>query len=303
MTFLSVFAISASCVQAQLLTTPTPEWKVTLKVVDDGGKPVADAKAAVSYLVTNQIMGLTDTNGIFFASHRDKSYAVAFNVTKDGYYPFSQRYEMGWAYKYNQAKWNPTVDVLLKRVIRPISMYAKRINAEPPANGKAVGCDLMSGDWVAPYGKGINTDIMFTQESNRKSFQDYDYKLTVSFPNAGDGIQEFPLPFKNMEGSALRSPHEAPADGYQPQIVRLNISHAGQKLVFDYNENRVYFFRVRTVLNENGRVKSALYGKIYGDFMQFNYYLDPTPNDRNVEFDPKQNLLKGLDPLEQVKDP
>jgi len=33
------------------------------------------------------------------------------------------------------------------------------------------------------------------------------------------------------------------------------------------------------------------------------YYLNPTPNSRNVEFDPKQNLLKSLDPLEQVDAP
>jgi hypothetical protein len=53
----------------------------------------------------------------------------------------------------------------------------------------------------------------------------------------------------------------------------------------------------------NGTVKSALYGKIYGDFMQFRYYLNPTPNDRNIEFDPKQNLLKNLSQLEQVSAP
>ena len=27
---------------------------------------------------------------------------------------------------------------------------------------------------------------------------------------------------------------------------------------------------------------------------------NPTPNDRNIEFDTKQNLIHGLDPLEQV---
>ena len=67
--------------------------------------------------------------------------------------------------------------------------------------------------------------------------------------------------------------------------------------------DRNYFFRVRTLLDEHGNVKSALYGKIYGDFMQFAYYLNPTPNDRNVEFDPKQNLLHGLKPTEEVTAP
>ncbi len=56
-------------------------------------------------------------------------------------------------------------------------------------------------------------------------------------------------------------------------------------------------------MDERGNIVSAHYGKIYGDFMQFSYYLNPTPNDRNVEFDPKQNLLKNLKSDEGVSAP
>jgi len=69
------------------------------------------------------------------------------------------------------------------------------------------------------------------------------------------------------------------------------------------NPNRIYYFRVRTKMDENGNVVSAHYGKIYGDFMQFRYYFNPTPNDRNIEYDPKQNLLGGLQSFEQVTAP
>ena len=96
---LSLFAVAVGCAQAQPMNIPTPEWKVTLKVVDDDGNPVAGAKATV--VSTNQITGLTDTNGVFVASHRDKSFALAFDVKKDGYYSFWQRYEMGWANQYD----------------------------------------------------------------------------------------------------------------------------------------------------------------------------------------------------------
>ncbi len=37
--------------------------------------------------------------------------------------------------------------------------------------------------------------------------------------------------------------------------------------------------------------------------MRFSYYLNPTPNDRNLEFDPEQNLFKKLTILEEVWDP
>lgn len=65
----------------------------------------------------------------------------------------------------------------------------------------------------------------------------------------------------------------------------------------------IAIIRVRTKVNDRGDIVSAHYGKIYGDFMQFKYYLNPTINDRNVEFDPKQNLIEGLKFDEAVKAP
>jgi hypothetical protein len=161
----------------------------------------------------------------------------------------------------------------------------------------------MIGDWVSPNGKGVSTDIIFTGKLNRKDRNDFDYKLTVSFPKPDDGIQEFIVPDAE-KGSGLRSPHEAPTNGYQTAVVKTMSHHPGQGAKDDMNDpNRNYFFRVRTVKDHEGNIVSAHYGKIYGDFMQFSYYLNPTPNDRNIEFDLKQNLLGGLDALEQVNAP
>ena len=85
--------------------------------------------------------------------------------------------------------------------------------------------------------------------------------------------------------------------------IQWRMRRPGQPVDTNRDENRNYFFRVRTVLDEEGNVKSALYGKIYGDFMQFRYYLNPTLNDRNVEFDPEHNLLEGLKSTEKVMEP
>lgn len=49
------------------------------------------------------------------------------------------------------------------------------------------------------------------------------------------------------------------------------------------------------------KIRSAIYGKMYGDFkivgkknvikgVSFLYYLNPTPNDRNLEWDMTNNL-------------
>jgi hypothetical protein len=74
-----------------------------------------------------------------------------------------------------------------------------------------------------------------------------------------------------------------------------------------------YYFRVRTVVQE-GQIVSALYGKLSQGFfigatnptntnVRTCYYLNPTPLDRNMEFDLKQNLFKNLKPGEQPRRP
>jgi hypothetical protein len=84
----------------------------------------------------------------------------------------------------------------------------------------------------------------------------------------------------------------------------------GKPMKNDMREDQNYFFRVRTVLDEQGRIKSALYGKISGDIkfgvnrvIRFNYYLNPTSLDRNLEFDPKRNLFTRLRSLEEINEP
>ena len=307
--YLTLAGLTVSCAIAQ--TQPAEhEWKVRLIVVDDIGQPVAAAKALVSYTVppppdiryaAENIEGFTDTNGVFTASHQGPGCGLGLNVGKIGYYGLHVPYDI--PNQYDPAKWNVTTNLLLKRMIHPIPMYAKRIDKGPPVLDKPTGYDMMAGDWVAPDGKGAIADIIFTRTYSTKSSSEYESKLTVSFPHPGDGIQVFDAPFRVDEGSALRSPYEAPENGYQPTLTRLNSSHPGQPLIFEYDAKRNYFVRVRTVLDEKGNVKSALYGKIYGDFMHICYYLNPTPNSRNVEFDPKQNLLKGIQSFEQVTTP
>jgi hypothetical protein len=191
---------------------------------------------------------------------------------------------------YDAERWNPSIRLVLKKIGMPTPMYAQHVDSQPPVNNKPVGYDLAVGDWIAPHGKGQTSDIIFLRQFSKRSRFDYDSTLTVSFPNAGDGIQQFAV--EPDEGvSDLCSPRQAPSGGYMAKVERVNISHPPETVKWDYDPNRKYFFRVRTVLDEKGNVKSALYGKIYGDFMHFTYYLNPTPNDRNIEFDPKQNLL------------
>ena len=71
----------------------------------------------------------------------------------------------------------------------------------------------------------------------------------------------------------------------------------------NFDRFRNYYFRVRTQIDKDGNVMSALYGKLYSEFPKLHYYLNPNDNDRNVEFDPRQNLFVNLPKEERQSEP
>lgn len=293
-----------------------PVWKVTAKVIDEQNQPVINANTKIwwhipapedqSIAMTN-IAGLTDSNGVFVIIQRSGSIEVICEAAKDGYYGCGRTHEFQRFNDNDPAKWNPTITLLLKKVGHPIPMYAKQTETKVQKEDEPMGFDLMAGDWVAPFGKGKEVDMLFTVRRRIFSQREYDCDLKLTFPNKGDGIAVAPP--ERQEGSGFRTSRSAVEMGYEPSRI-WHYGHTNQtESVFGYS------FRVRTVLDENGKVKSALYGKIRGDFrfyagtqvphagIGFDYYLNPTPNDRNLEFDPRQNLMKDLKSDEEIREP
>jgi len=287
-----------------------PKLKVTFKVFDEAGIPMQGASAAVYYYtesdfgnsVETNVTGLTDADGVFVVSGRPSSSGVAMVVNRAGYYESRKGMELYDRENYDPVVWSPNFTTVLKKLGQAIPMYAKRIRQGPPVAEKPIGYDLEVGDWVPPYGKGNSADIFFTAHFEKRAENDWDYKLVVSFPKPGDGIQPFSL--SDLEkASALRSPHEAPEGGYKPEWIKTRSRRPGEPSTYGSDANLSFFFRVRIVLDDKGNVKTANYGKIYGDFMDFQYFLNPEPNSRGIEFDPAKNLLKQLGPDEHVNVP
>jgi hypothetical protein len=198
-------------------------------------------------------------------------------------------------------------------------MYARKVGAKPeivliPEANIPIGFDVISSDWVTPYGKGTSSDFIFLlQRSFTSAEKPFTATLTVTFANDGDGIRSVLVsPFA---GSELRLPRYAPDTGYERRIVLRTERLATDKPIKNESrDDQNYFFRVRSVLDERKQIKSALYGKIYGDigfdvingnpaYLFFTYYLNPAPNDRNMEFDPKRNLFPNLNDLEKPSAP
>jgi len=323
--FLAVFSLNL---------VAEPEAMFTVRVTDQTGAVVTNAQVHAGFVESikpgwgwgggkeKKWQGVTDTNGLCVVKETCQGEAgVA--AGKDGYY-WSSGYKLRFTnyvgtLTQKWEPWNPTVEVVLKHIGKPIPLYAKWIrDAAIPAEGQQVGFDLMKGAWVAPHGKGETADLLFCLDRGPQSIitnryghvRLFDSVLTVSFPNNGDGIQSVPIPPRAGQ-SNLRLPAVCPESGYITNVVKRISQEENQPEYSNVREDQNYFFRVRTQKDDKGNIVSALYGKIYGDFDQafhggklgFRYYLNPTSNDRNVEFDPTKNLFKNLSSLEQVRAP
>lgn len=294
-------------------TMSFPKARITVHVTDHDGQPVQAANVGIAGTMDPRsdevARGSTSKNGIFSAEVRTNG-GIATSARKDGYYDtFGPEYRFEWgqlekAFVTGRLESsNPTIELTLNKIISPIPMYARRFNKGIPAPKEHVGFDLSEGDYVTPYGHGKTVDIIFKLEVYERANNDYDYLITVSFPNEQDGIAQFPTT-PSLFGSDLRSPYAAPNKGLSDKWIQWRSRRPGSGEYSNYSpEMHGYFFRVRTVSDASGNIVSANYGKIYGDFMNFTYYLNPTPNDRNIEFDPKQNLFTNLKPDERVTAP
>lgn len=214
----------------------------------------------------------------------------------------------------NKGVWEPfghTIPMLLKRIRNPIALKAKMVASlsgwlELPADVCSYDFDV--GDWVAPHGKGVVSDVTLSLEGGRyvpeKMKPVGDWRLVLSFSNPLDGLVVHDSA-KDLP-SAMLMPYLAPDSGYLPSKTWHRTAREGpmvserptNRTTSDYSPTEHLFLRVRTHVDEDGKITSANYAKVHRGFewtstgkIKFQYHYNPTPNDRNLEFDPKRNLF------------
>jgi hypothetical protein len=318
MLFLAVAAAIAVEKQMEL-----PIARITLCASDEEGKSISNAAVRVGFDEGTphwgggkvvEVKGTTNSEGCFSGEGHSVD-RMGGQVEKDGYYAgLSESVKFRDVVAGRWQPWNPTLKVVLKKVIRPIPMYARlKFMTQIPVLDQPIGFDLIEADWVAPYGRGKSSDFVFGIIKRVRSFNDFGAELTVSFPNKGDGIQEMRID-ASRASSELRSAQIAPHQEYVDRLVfREGNSRDGGEYGMK-NEEKNYYFRVRTVMDDRGDIVSALYGKIYDGIeyfpvesktakVRFTYYVNPTPNDRGMEFDRKHNLFTNLKEVDQPNAP
>ena len=309
----------ALVVYAAVDQVATPRARLTVRVLDEQSAPVQGVKVTLTFRdpATRQgvpVIGTTDGKGEF-SGEGNSDPDVGGEITKEGWYagwfpfePFNDIKDGHWI------PWNPTFTTVLRPVGKPVAMYARRIRKlDIPAVRQTCGYDLEISDWVAPWGKGKVSDLMITLKQRRfEGRKDFDVVVSIGFSNPQDGILETKLP-EIGRYSMFKWERSAPETGYEPTFTTRFSAKPNEGYTSATSEKQAYFFRVRTV-EQNGHIVSALYGKIAGGIvlearrtetcsLAFTYYLNPTSQDRNLEWDTQRNLIPGLSREETPREP
>ena len=283
--------------------------KVKIKVVDEVGKAVESALIRIYFkgdsLEKDAISGTTDIYGMFTASSQSPDGQIGGGVTKQGYYLSSFRQQFYITKLGQWMPWDKELSVVLRQKVNPVPMYVRNHYFEIPAHGKEIGFDLMKADWVIPFGQGVQSDFIIRVDRQYKNVDNFDATLTLTFTNKYDGVQiikdDRGGPFSL--GSRYYLPRTAPETGYLSKLVK-HISRGEYGYRNDRFDDNNYLFRVRSEVDEGGKLKRAMYGKILEEIkfaplardrgiITIHYYLNPDFT-RNLEYDPKKNLFKSL---------
>ena len=316
--------------------------EVKVRVMDELGSPVVGAKSSIYFVNARHDdlrAGLTNINGEFLASGNSTN-SFGFIISKDGHY--QARVEgLSKDENHNVEVILPRVINPIPLFASYIDS-AGRIPGEEmafPVHDLWVGFDLEVADWVAPHGRGKTADFLLRFRNEFKGWKDWlardidklmaetkelakfrneewtmdKFKMRsgkweglveMKFPGEGDGILEV----RRFIGySPMKLPYLAPNDGYLPTWKRTVNNYDGIILPKDTG----FFLRTRVKRDQQGKIISANYAKFIGRMdarastgqIEFLYYFNPVPNDRNLEFDPTRNLFPKDKPGTNVYDP
>jgi hypothetical protein len=284
--------------------------KVTLRIIDDRGLAVSNAEvdAALfeksSYAHIKKFEGVTDTNGCYVIEGKtigELSYSIkkeGFYITRGDYCFYSSNRESVKDGRW--LPWNPVVKAVLKPKKNPVPMYAKRVDIEIPEQNKSIGFDMEKGDWVSPYGEGETSDVYISYSLNRQDLWTGNEQFEISNTNLMCGVRQL----SSDIFSGFKSAYAAPLSEYSPAL-RYGLNRTKTKIIEkkELSDSDYIIFRSRAFVDAEGNLERANYGKIYPPIrygesrgrsrLLFTYYFNPTPNDRNLEFDTNRNLFPG----------
>ena len=277
--------------------------EVSLKVVDEDGKPVPSANVKMSFTTPGgdgkykSNMGLTNDKGLFVSKGRT-CWNVVWRIEKTGYHTcWSNLYLRPYmsVQGRREGKWFrapfPVTAVLRKKIL-PHKMLVYDGDISLPLSGDAIGFDLVDGKPMPPHGKGRHCDVEFSANHNPDQWKrgnkvDRVSIVKIAFPGNGNGG----IIVTKDDFCDLDTTRDAPEDGYET-LLESTATFIGGK----YSEagriqpNQYIIFKIR---GENSGVENGFYGKIKGDWyvngprrkLWFRVWINEEPGNRNLEYD------------------
>jgi len=299
-------------------------YEVKIQTFDDRGDAVVGAKISVFFVKqgkSDEITGITGLDGTYIANGRS-TLGVDIIAGCSGHYSSRvDNLKNGMSHD---------VKLILPRILNPIPLFAKDgFWTRIPSAGTWYGFDFEAADWVVPHGKGKRVDVLFRYTSNFRGWNDdvvdplqrekmmaetkardsrvkeewsfekfkgengkWEGVLQVAFPGKEEGAVEQ----KFIEYSQMKMTHLAPVGGYLSTLEFSTNTYSSPQFRHDVG----FFLRTRVQLDKAANIISANYCKIHEDIVfnpsngeiHFTYYYNPVPNDRNLEFNPKDNLFR-----------
>lgn len=295
-------------------------YRLTVEVKDPAGIPISNVKAITGKLIPSNKGGGMLANSVTVESDAANTEGKiqleykslpepegTLSVFGNGYY--SSFYSFIWSSPegYEDTNRSSAVQAVLKPIKNPIQMAARTFdNARImiPSFGADYGYDLELSALVPPHGNGKHSDIIFYVTGSNDGKGKGQIQMTVRGNGEKTGFVEFLTP-ERERGSIFISDYTAPAEGYTNGLS-FKFDSDDMAAAMSQRKDQNYYFRVRCQLNPDGSIKSCHYGKLYGPFTFWNIpivqggvasfglhtsYFNPNPNDRNVEFDTKRNLI------------
>ncbi len=312
--FITVGCVLVSLVACALKKDPSyrsarrngADYRTVLRVVDDGGHAVSDAKVRVlmgmNFIKSSYfIEGTTDTNGLFTISGRTTGNEIVIDVAKDGYYGSRREHcliAMGAEREVRDGRWQPygaEEELLLRRIENPVSLphewfWVFRYTME---RGRWIGYDILKNDFVGPVGHGDIADFeVFVEWDGRWMPGEYKgMKVCIRFPEHFAGFYEYDA----RSESEFIFPYHAQTNVEYSQSCEFSerVNPDGSRVVVEFDRRKCWVVRSRCRVDEKGRLVAANYS-VLSD-IAFCCKMDgrigfcvtgafnPTPNDTNLE--------------------
>lgn len=276
--------------------------KECLQIVDQDGMPVADARiwgglqTGDGYKDFIPIRGSTDTNGEYIVQGKCTN-RITCQITKEGYYA-SEFVLPNYAYRhtFKDGKWIPYGSqhtVVLKKIInpQPMSFHDERTTFKVPVYDEWIGFDCEKYDFVSPYGQGVKNDMLLRFALNNPTVDDYHMTMEVSFTN---NLYAGAYEMERTKTSEFESVYHAETNMIYRQSFVYGFNQTPGKTpeyTTQLKSDKYLVFRTRTKVDSEGKLISAFYGKIYGDWnfvgpggmSMAQFVFNPRPNDTNLE--------------------